>query len=363
MKNTKRLVAVLLAIIMLLSFAGCHKKNEIAVTIGEIEFTSAYYMCALVSADAEARNLVYEALSDEEKNSSAEIDYYSKKVEDKEYVKWVEDTAMDSLKEIAAYKTLCAENKLELKEEDVANTKAYAEYYWASAGMSAYFEPNGISKETYTKYMTDSYYSESYFEFLYGEGGSKEIASEKVVEAIGNNYVVANIIDGTYGSDMSDDDKTALKAKLEGYLTALNNGSRTFEAIYKEYNQVTEEDAATEETTTEEKAPKDKYATIIGGEDTVYAAEYYDDVKAMAVGEVKLIALDNEAGYVLAVKQDINADEYYKETLDMSARHILADEEFEKDIADYASKMSVKIDKYAIKPFKVKKIKTPEATA
>ena len=102
MKNTKRLVAVLLAIVMLLSFAGCHKKNEIAVTIGEIEFTSAYYMCALVSADAEARNLVYEALSDEEKNSTAEIDYYSKKVEDKDYIKWVEDSAMDTLKEIAA---------------------------------------------------------------------------------------------------------------------------------------------------------------------------------------------------------------------------------------------------------------------
>ena len=362
MKNTKRLVAVLLAIVMLLSFAGCHKKNEIAVTIGEIEFTSAYYMCALVSADAEARNLVYEALSDEEKNSTAEIDYYSKKVEDKDYIKWVEDSAMDTLKEIATYKTLCAENKIELKKEDIDNTEAYADYYWASAGISAYFEPNGVSKETYAKYMKDSYYAESYFEFLYGEGGSKEIASDKVVEAIGNNYVVANIIDGTYGSDMTADDKTALKTKLEGYLTALNEGKRTFEEIYKEYNQITEENT-TEETTTEEKAPKDKYANIIGGEDTAYATAYYDDVKAMAVGEVKLIALENEAGYVLAVKQDINADEYYKDTLDMSARHIIADEEFEKDITDYAAKMSVKIDKYAIKPFKVKKIKTPEATA
>ena len=81
----------------------------------------------------------------------------------------------------------------------------------------------------------------------------------------------------------------------------------------------------------------------------------------MATGEVKLIELDDNAGLVLAVKQDITADSYYLDTLDMTTRHLIADEEFEKDIKDYAAKMEYDINNYAVKQFKVKKIKEPSA--
>ncbi len=114
MKNIKRILALMLMIVVVMSVAGCHPKNEIAVTIGDLEFTSAYYMCALVTADSEAKSKVNESLTEEEQNSGEEIDYYSKKIDDKDYVKWVEDTAIEQLKKIAAYKTLCKENKLEL---------------------------------------------------------------------------------------------------------------------------------------------------------------------------------------------------------------------------------------------------------
>ena len=386
MKNIKRLIAALLAIMIVLSFAGCHKKNEIAVTIGDVEFTSAYYMCALVSADAEARNLVYENLTDEELNSATEIDYYSKKIEEKDYITWVEDTAMDTLKEIAAYKILCKENKIELDEEEIANAEAYVDYYWGTAesgGVAAYFEPNGVYKETYAQFMKDSYYAESYFEFLYGKGGEKEIADDKVVESMTANFVLANVLEGAFSEEMTDEDKAALKTQFETYAAALTDGSRTFEDIYKEYNQITDEveteehseddghnhDAETTETTeetesaeTEEAKPKDEYASVIGSEDSGYNTEYYETVKEMAVGEVKVITLENDAGYVLAVKQDILGDEYYKDQLDMSSRHFVADEEYEKTIADYAKTLKVEVNNYAVKQFKVKKIEYPQTT-
>jgi uncharacterized lipoprotein YehR (DUF1307 family) len=109
MKTIKRIAALVLVAAMVLSLAACHKKNEIAVTIGDVEFTSAYYMCALISADSEAKSLVYEGLSDEEKSGYETPDYYSKKVEDKDFVTWVEDKAMSDLEKIAAYKTLSKE--------------------------------------------------------------------------------------------------------------------------------------------------------------------------------------------------------------------------------------------------------------
>ena len=110
MKNVKRILALVLVMLVAFAATGCHKKGEIAFTIGDIEFTSAYYMCALMNADSQAKTIVSESLTEEEQ--SEEIDYYSHKVEDKDYVEWVEETAMETLKKIAAYKTFCKENEL-----------------------------------------------------------------------------------------------------------------------------------------------------------------------------------------------------------------------------------------------------------
>ena len=175
MNNIKRLLSLALVFIMVFSFAGCHKKDEIAVTVGDVEFTSAYYMLALVSADSEAKSKVYEKLTDEEKQK--EIDYYSKEIDGKKFTEWVEDKAIEQLKEIAAFKTLCKENKIELSDETMTEINNTTDYYWQS--YSAFYEPNGVGKNTYVKNMTDTYYAEEYFKFIYGEGGKKAIASDE----------------------------------------------------------------------------------------------------------------------------------------------------------------------------------------
>lgn len=358
MKKLKRIFAAALVGALALTFTACHKKDEIAVTVGEVESTSAYYMCALINADSEAKAKVQEGLSDEEKNG--EIDYYSKKIDDKDYVKWVEDTAMNNLKKIAAYKTLCKENKIEIDEEDKKNAESYASMYWSSYGYGAYFEPNGVSQQTYTRYMTDTYYSGVYFEHIYGAEGEKAISADDVKSKIYGNFIIANVLEASF-SNKEEAEITSLKEKLNGYVNDLKNGSKTFEAVYKDYNGTTGEEESTTES--EEPQPKDKYASILGAEDTIYENDHYDDIKAMANGEVKLIELEDNAGMILAVKRDITADPYYLESLDLTARHLIADDEFEKDIDEYAGKLKLDVNNYAVKQFKVKKIKEPEMTA
>ena len=352
MKSVKRIIAFGLVMLMVFSFTGCiHKKGEIAVKINGVEFTSAYYACALINSKTEAQNKVYETLTDEEKSSGA-VDYSKKKIDDKAFDEWVEDEAIEKLKTIAAYKLLCKENKLELTEEEANNAMMYASYYWSNYGYSAYFEPNGVSQATYAEYMKDSYYSEKYFEFLYGAEGEKAIEAGTVKTKIYDNFIIADIINASYETDATDADKATLKTKLEGYVTALKNGSKTFAEVYKDYN-------GSDNTTSSEDGPKDKYATILGAEGTSYANDNYEAVKAMAVGEVKLIELEDKSGFVLAVKQDITADDYYLENLDMTARHLIADEEYKKIIEDYAKKLEPDVSKYAISQFKVNKLEEP----
>ena len=333
MKNLKRILAAALVLAMALTAAACHPKDEIAVTVGDVEFTSAYYMCALINADSEAKSRVQEELSDDE--STTDIDYYSKKIDDKDYVTWVEDTAMDYLKKIAAYKTLCKDNELELDKEEAENAEYYASYYWSSYGYSAYFEPNGVGEKTYTQYMKDSYYSELYFEHLYGEDGEKEIAADEVKDTMYKNFIIADMLQASF-SGLEDDEITETKEQFDKYAEELKAGTKTFEEVYNDYNDIDEEeedtdtssdgsssssstessssDATSSEDTSsdseeeEELEPLDSYASILGAEDTVYESEHFDTVNKMATNEIQIIELDDDAGIILVVKKDIKAD-------------------------------------------------------
>lgn len=212
--------------------------------------------------------------------------------------------------------------------------------------------------------MLDSYYSSLYFEHLYGEGGEKEIAAADVNAAMLENFVIADMIEVSF-SDKENTEITASKEQMNTYVTALQKGTMTFEEVYKAYNNITEDtDTSTEtETDDETSEPMDKYAQILGKEETAYASDYFETALAMKNGEVKLIELENEAGLVLLVKKDINADPYYAKNLDITVRNILKGDEYEDDIKSYAEKLDCDISNYAINNFKVKKIVYPETNS
>lgn len=356
MKILKKISALLLVCLLALSVTGCHRKNETAVTVDGFKFTSAYYMCALINAKTEAQSKVYENLSEEE--SQQEIDYYSKKIDDKSFVNWVEDRAIEMIKEIAAYKSLCKKADLEIEEDVKASAEYYASYYWQS-GYSQYFEPNGVSEATYTQYTLDAYYASLYFEHLYGKDGEKEIAADEVKTKTYDNFIIADIIEVTF-SEETDDEKADIKTKLEGYAEDLKNNRTTFEDVYKDYYQIEDEETQdSEDTESEEPKPQDEYATVLGAEGTGYEHEYYDDIQKMALNETKLIEKEDGTGLLLVIKKDIQADSYYLDNLDLTVRHLIKDEEFTKDIAKIAKDLKTEINDYATGQFKVKNIVEP----
>ena len=164
MKTIKKLFCALLcAALVIGTFAGCHKKGEIGVTVtdsklsektGKVEFTSAYYMCALIMSYNSGKSEVNQKYQDENK-STTDIDYFKEKIDKKKFNDWVIDNTEESLRKIAAYKIKCAQNKLTVKDEDKSSAEQYAEAYWTNTNYnySEYFEPNGVSLDTYKAYM------------------------------------------------------------------------------------------------------------------------------------------------------------------------------------------------------------------
>lgn len=356
MKMVKRIAALMMVAVLTLSLAGCiHKKNEIAVTIGDIEFTSAYYMCALINADMEAKQKVEETLTEEDKEK--EINYYSKKIDKKKFVDWVEDRAIEILKENASYKQLCKKNDVKLSDELKAEATQSVTTLWDSYGYSVLYEPNGVSRDTYAKFTEDTYYSEAYFESIYGKGGKKEIGESKVSKEITDNYILLDKISITYDSDATDEKKAQSKATLEDYAAQINSGKKTFIDIYKEHNDI-KEDVTTEES--DELKPVNTYATISGAEGTSFEDENFKTYKDYEVDAVQVVENSAKNGYDLIIKRDISADAYYVDYLDSFARHAIADEDFKKEIEENSKKLKPEINSYAIGQFKVKEIVEPE---
>lgn len=375
MKLMKKMVAAVIVLIMTFSITGCHKKNEIAVTVNGFEYTSAYYMCALINAYSEGQSEVIEALGDK---ATSDVDYFKQKIDGKKFDAWVKDRAIEILKEIGTYQKLCKDAKLELSEDEIANAQNMAYYYWYYYGYGSLYEPNGVSWNTYLQFTTDAYYTELYFTHVYGEGGEKEIAAADVEAKLYKDFLIADLIDVTFSSE-TDKEKEEIKTKLDGYLADLKAGKKTFEEVYNDYNEVEEkeeteeehdhdhdheEDATTEESDKteeeEELKPLDEYAQILGAKDSGYDHDYLDDINKMVTNEVKIITKADKKGYILVVKKDIKADPYYRENMDSIVRHLLKDDEFNKNMAEVFKTAKADVNSYAVDRFKVKKIKEPE---
>ncbi len=370
MKLMKKIVAAVIVLILALSITGCHKKNEIAVTVNGYEYTSAYYMCALINAYSEGQSEVYEALGDK---ATANTDFFKQKIGDKKFDVWVKDRAIEILKEIGTYQKLCKDAKIELSDKQMTEAQNMAYYYWAYYGYAQLFEPNGVSWNTYLQFTVDGYYANLYFEHLYGEKGEKEIAATDVETKLYKDFLIADLIDVSFSNE-KDAEKESIKKKLDGYLADLKAGKKTFEEVYNDYNDIkpeeeeeTKEEADKEETDKEEAEgekeeelkPLDEYAQILGAKDSGFDHDYFDEINKMATNEVKLIEKKEKAGYILVIKKDIKADPYYRENLDITVRHLLKDDEFNKDMAKIFKTAKADVNNYAVNRFKVKKIKEP----
>ena len=358
MKSIKRILSLVLVSVMVLSLSACiHKKNEIAVKVGDEKFTSAYYMCSLIYAYTEAQQKVQESddLTEDEQNGTAEIDYFSKKIDKKDFETWVKDRAIEVIKTNAAYRILCKENKLELTEDQKTQIENNVYQNWDYYGASEYFTANGVGRDTYKEYLSDGYYSELYFEHLYDKEGEKAVKTEDINKEITDNYILADILEITYADEATDEDKAKDMATLETYASEIKSGKKTFAEIYKTHNEIEDEESTTEEDE-DTLEPVNEYASILGAADTEFAADEYDTYKEYEVGVPTVTENSDSTGVVLVIKRDISKDEYFMDYLDIYARHSLKDEEFEKTISDYIEDLKANASKYAISQFKVKDI-------
>ena len=348
----KKIAAILLVLIMVLSFAACHPKDEVAVTVEDVEITSALYMCALMNADSEARTLVDEKHADDKED--AEIDYFKEKIDDKKYSAWVKDRALEICKEFAAYEILCEEKGLKLTEDEQKEIDSNVDYYWSSYGYQALYEVNGVSKETFSKTVRTAFLTNKYFLSIYGKDGTNPVSETEVTKAIEENFVIANVLAVDFSS-IEESAVAGTTVKFGEYRDKLEKGTPLKE-IYNDYYQITETEEK-EENKTDAPTPKDAYASVLGSDNTDYQSEYFEEAKKLEIGEVKMMTADD--GIAIIVRGDLFADEYWVENLNTPALTLLKSEEFDADMKKYIDGLKLEKSDYAVNRFKVNKIVYP----
>lgn len=359
MKIFKKIISAVLLGCMLFSLCACHGKDEVALTIEGKTITSALYLNALIDCDAEAKQRVNDEkeankTEETEEADEEETDYYSKTLDGLSFVDYVKEKTIERCKEYIFFQNLVDDGTIKFTDEEITEAENSASTYWSSYGYAYLYSVNGVSYETYKKAFTYTYYSNKYFEHLYAEGGEKEVPKKDIKNYMLENYALAYSLSANYEENATDEQKAALKTKLEGYAKRIKNGE-DFEKIYLEHNGIKEEEHKHEET---KDGPKLQHTTVLADKnlDSNYANEAFDEVYDMKVGETKIIENEAKTGLSFYVKLEIADDEYYLKTLTDEILYMLKNEEFQKYVNEKTKNYKVEENGFAINRFDVEDI-------
>lgn len=349
MKSLKKFFCLVLVTVMAVGiFSGCHKANEVAITFGtgnnKTEITSGYYLCTLISAYQEAQQKVSEAKSEEttDEESTQEIDYLKEKIDGKSFTEWVENRTMEILTNYAALQHELKANKIELGEEELEEVENYANTYWTQYGYQAIYEKNGVSYETFKKFMRASNEDYVYFDSIYGHEGKNAVKKEDIMAHIREHYVAVDrayySLTDSEGNALEETEVAKLKKKLNNYADKLNAGTTTFAKVYKAVNGELAEGAT--------------YSTFVGDDQTDYEISDFAKIKKMK--KHKAMVVETESALTLYYKQSITDKSY--ESLHETAVYKMKHDDFEKDLDEIGKTLKVSKNKFALSNLKVKNI-------
>lgn len=380
MSFLKKSTAFIAAAAMALSMSSCGKDTTWGAEIDGEQLRAGIMIYFQSSAVSEAMAFMPStdttiAADGEAATTTESVSVLDITIEDKPARQWINDKAVQSMREYAAVEKKFAELGLtfENKEEDRLNI--VVDQMWEYFGE--YYEELGVSRQSYYDVGLNNEKRTAIFNYYYGKGGEKAVSDDAIAAYLTDNnvrrkYFAMPLKDGE-GNLLKSEGKAELKAMVEGYIDRLNASSATFEEIEKEYNkyyadlvkaatETTEENADTaEQTETEEDtvAAEPSYGTVISKNST-YPSEKF--VKA-AFGETEtpsgdyiLIEDDDNEVYYLVQVMGLFDDPDYLENNRESVLHTLKDEEFDAEVKGWTEGQNVVVNQDSVDRYKLDKI-------
>lgn len=256
MNKFKKIFAVLLAALMIITAAGCGPKPSWSYKTDSVSFAEGVYIYSLFSAYNEAYAILQESLGDDFDTTASILDITSDFDGNGEKVlceDWIEAQADVITKNLAALDEKITEYGITLDRTQVESARELAKEDWYLGPYYEYYVASGYEAVSYEETLSpygisfDSFFTSTYlasvkqsaiFNYLYGKGGEQEVTDEELTKYFTDNYTsyayfVVNLYETTIDSETSqqvyypyaDELIKEVEDELSGYAKLINSGT------------------------------------------------------------------------------------------------------------------------------------------
>lgn len=393
MSKMKKTLAVLLAAALLLTCSACSfgKDTRIAMTIGDTDIPAGLYTLFMIDAQQEAINKINEAdstdsedateASSETTEATKAPDYYSLKVENKDFSEWVQEKAVESCKKYVAVNNLFTELSLTLTVDDQQVLESSVTNYWEP--QKDKLQKAGVSEDSFRLYTEYGLKQNAIFNAYYGEGGSREVPENDILTGLIENFATVKALSvgktNTSTGEAYDSDVVAklkslcdtcsqrlnngeafddVKAYFDAQVTLITTGVEPTTAAATEPATGTEDTTGTTESTTQGTTEYDSSVIVVSKESIESGGNTAKLISAVFDSEVNkasVVELDSEMHVIIRVG-DISNNPYYVKTYSNNVLQLLKSDEMNAEFDSLAGSLKETLNDKAIKRYPVKKL-------
>lgn len=381
MKSFKKITAIILTVVLVLSMVGCSAKPislspEWSYKNQDKELSIGVYIYSLYSAYNQANKFAQENEKYKEDESFLNLEITDEDGNTAKAEDWIYKEAKEIVNSILSVHSEVVKREITIPQSQIdlagENAKSdwelgpYASYYaqmgYAATPYKTIFEPFGIS---YDSFFESAYYTgleqAELFKSLYDKGGTEEVSDKDLIAFFEENYTDYSffsidlkkaIMDEDGEEDyepMTDDEVKDVKAKLDGYAKEINENKKSFEDIVKKYQK--DNSIETDPSTSN---------TEILDNNTNLDETLKTSLKDLKENTAKVIKVGNDedesAAYYLIYKgkiKDATADHMKDEEQRYSTLTAMKTEDFSKYVKQLSDKVEVEENTSAVKKYKL----------
>lgn len=212
MKNLRKIAAVVLVILMVISLAACGRvpastQKEWSYKANGREYSIGVYVYSLYQAYSQAYQIISEKQGEEFDKEASILDFESSFDETGEVMpcrEWIVSEADLIIKDLITIDSLMDKYGITLseEEEEIAYNSAYSDwnlgpdyetyvsYGYGTTPYKSVLEPIGVSFESFYEctYLLDAKW-EALFDYTYGEGGDKAVSKAELEKYFEKEYI------------------------------------------------------------------------------------------------------------------------------------------------------------------------------
>lgn len=343
----KKLTASVLAVLMVLSLSACASKNVkwIATDNGK-QIPSGIYLTYMLNAYSQAMGKI----ADKDKN------VLKQDIEGVPAAEWIQNKADESLKRHIAIENKAAEQGITISDVERSYIDQQIQYQWQF--MSAMYEKNGISYESYAAVSQNAYLENMLFEAQYGAKGKTPIPDADILKAFQEGYyktmyVSMSLLDNEGKEKDEKAQKKVVEKADEVYAKATAEGANYSDVILAYEKEQAK--AKGEDESTVHEHNESSHVSFIPKESEGYDAEFLKQVGEMKNDEIRVINTGNTV-YVLK-KLDITQNPLDVENYRTAVMKKLKGDEYNKTILEWVAATTVEYNAEAKNLYTPSKLK------